>query len=44
MQIDYLIADPNTVPIEDEKKYIEKIYRLSKIWSVFRACSQHQNK
>lgn len=36
MQIDYLIADPNTVPIEDEKKYIEKIYRLSKIWSVFR--------
>jgi len=35
-EIDYIIADHNTVPIEDEKKYIEKVYRLNKIWSVLK--------
>ena len=36
MQIDYMISDQYTVPREDEKKYTEKIYRLSKIWSVYK--------
>ena len=36
MQIDYMISDQHSVPLEDEHKYMEKIYRLSKIWSVYK--------
>ena len=36
MQIDYMISDEYSVPLEDEQKYMEKIYRLSKIWSVYK--------
>jgi predicted O-linked N-acetylglucosamine transferase (SPINDLY family) len=31
-----MISDQYSVPLEDEHKYMEKIYRLSKIWSVFK--------
>jgi len=35
-EIDYIIADKNTVLPGDESKYSEKVYKLSKTWSVLK--------